>query len=103
EGVDEECQGAGDPDPVRHLDLTAAGSTRGDDVLRDPAGRVGAAPICLRRVLAGERAASVPRGSAVGVDDRLATRQAAVGMRAAADEHTGGIDDDAVVVVGELL
>ena len=41
--------------------------------------------------------------AAVGVDDDLAAGEAGVADRATDDEATGRVDEDAVVVVGELL
>src|SRR5439155_14194392 len=55
--------------------------------------------IDLGRVLAAEGAAAVPAAAAVGVDDDLAPRQAAVAVRAALEEAAGRVDveEDRVV------
>src|SRR5439155_17297787 len=50
ERLDGEADRAGDPDAVRHLDLEAVGEAGRDDVLGDPARRIGARPVDLRRV-----------------------------------------------------
>src|SRR6218665_1774552 len=50
------------------------------------------------RVLAGEGAAARGAAPAIGVDDDLAARQAAVALRAAGDEAAGGVDQEARVV-----
>ena len=68
---------------ARHRSRTRPGPRNardpgGDDVLGDPARRVGAGAVHLRRVLARERAAAVARHAAVGVDDDLAPGQAGV-------------------------
>src|SRR6476620_9309808 len=73
-------------DGVGDLDLGALGEAGGDDVLGHVAGRVGGRAIDLRRVLAAERAAAVAGHAAVGVDDDLAPRKAAVAHRAADHE-----------------
>src|SRR4029077_7407911 len=73
-------------DGVRHLDLAAVGEVGCDDVLRDVTGRVGGGTIDLRRVLAGERSASVRSSATVRVDDDLASCQAGVAHRPADDE-----------------
>ena len=83
-----------DADRVGDLHLAAIREARRDDVLRDPPGRVGGRAIDLRRVLAGERAAAVAGHAAVGVDDDLAARQAAVADRAADDEATRRVDEE---------
>ena len=94
-------------DGVGDLDLAAGGETRGDDVLRDPAHRVGGGTVDLGRVLAAEGAATVAGHAAVGVDDDLAAGQAGVAHRAADLEATGRVDQQAVAVglqaeLGEL-
>src|SRR6185436_9939687 len=81
ERVDEDRHGLGDADRVGELDLALRGELRGDDVLRDVARDVRGAPVDLRRVLARERAAAVPTVAAVGIDDDLPTREAAVALR----------------------
>ncbi len=67
---------------------------RGDDVLRDVARGVRRRAIDLRRILAGERAAAVRRGAAVGVDDDLAAGEAGVAVRAADLEAAGRIHEE---------
>ena len=79
----------------------------GDDVLGDPAHRVGGGAVDLGRVLAGEGAAAVAGVAAVGVDDDLAAGEAGVAHRAADDELAGRVDEQPVALgleaeVGDL-
>src|SRR5690606_10070035 len=82
-------------DRVRELDLAAARQPRGDDVLRRPARRVRPRPVHLRRVLAAERAATVPRRPAVRVHADLAPRQPGVPVGTADAEPARGVDVEA--------
>ena len=91
-GVDVDAHRLGDADGVGELHFAALGQAGGDDVLGDVAGHVGGAAVDLGRVLAAEGAAAVPAPAAVGVDDDLAARQAAVAVRAADDELAGRVD-----------
>ena len=95
ERLDQERHGLGDADGVGHLDLAAGGGAGGDDVLGHPAGGVGGRAVDLGRVLAGEGAAAVAGGAAVGVDDDLAAGEAAVGVGAAEHERAGGVHEHA--------
>src|SRR5699024_1260693 len=92
EGLDVQAHRLGDADRVRDLHLAAVGEAGGDDVLGDPAHRVGAGAVHLRGVLAGERSPAVPGHPAVGVDDDLAARQPGVALGAAEHEAAGGVD-----------
>src|SRR6185369_5602750 len=92
----------GDANRIRELDHAAVRESRGDDVLRDVARHVARRPIDLGGVLAGERAAAVRRGAAVGVDDDLAAGDAGVTVRSADDEAPGRVDVDLRVLVDEL-
>ena len=85
-------------DRVGDLHLGAAGQAGGDDVLGHPAHGVRRGAVDLRRVLAGERAATVAGHAAVGVDDDLATGQAGVAHRAADHELAGRVDQQPVVL-----
>src|SRR6185436_17579828 len=80
-------------DGVRHLHQAARGEAGGDDVLRHVTRRVGGGAVDLRRILAGESAAAVRRGTAVSVDDDLAPGQAAIALGPADLEGTGRIDE----------
>ena len=94
--VDHHRHRVGDADGVGDLQLAALGETGGDDVLGDVAGGIGARAVDLARVLAGEGAAAVRRGAAVGVDDDLAAGEAGVAHGTADHELAGGVDDDEV-------
>src|SRR5919202_411849 len=83
EGLDHDAHGTGYPDRVGQLHLATVRQARGDHVLGDPAGGVGARAVDLRRVLARESAPAVGRRPAVGVDDDLATGEATVALRPA--------------------
>ena len=56
------------------------------------AGHVSGASIDLGRILAGECSATVTAPSAVGIDDDLATGQAAIAVGTTDDEIPGGVD-----------
>src|SRR6516162_1007633 len=75
------------------------GEARSDDVLRHVARGVSGRTVNLRWVLAGEGPAAVAGITAVGVDDDLAPREAAVTDRSADDKPPRGID----VVLGALI
>ena len=96
EGLDEQADRVRLADRVGDLHLAARGQAGGDDVLGDPAHRVGGRAVDLRRVLAGEGAAAVAGHAAVGVDDDLAAGQAGVAHRAADLEAAGGVDQQPV-------
>src|SRR5690606_31686464 len=81
-----------DSDGVRHLHLKPLRETSGDDVLGNVTRGVCPGPVDLRRVLAAEGAAAVPRDAAVGVDDDLAAGETGIAHRSAGDEATGGVD-----------
>ena len=103
EAVDLERDRVRDADRVGDLELAAAGEPGGDDVLRDVAGGVGGRAVDLGRILAGERAAAVAGGAAVGVDDDLAAGQAGVAHRAADDELAGRVAVEEVLVAEQAL
>ena len=92
-----------DADRVGDVDLAAVGELRGDDVLRHVARRVSRRAVHLRRVLARERAAAVPRRAAVGVDDDLAAGEAGVAHRPADHELAGRVDVDEVALLEPFL
>ena len=94
---------ARDADRVGDAHLAAPRGARGDDVLGDPARRVGAGAVDLGGVLARERAAAVARHAAVGVDDDLAAREPGVRARAAEDERAGGVRVDDELAAVEVL
>ena len=96
EGLDVETDRLRLADGVGHLHLAAPGQPGRDDVLGDPAHGVGGGAVDLRRVLAGEGAATVPGHAAVGVDDDLATGEPGVAHRAADLEATGRVDEEPV-------
>ena len=92
ERLDAEADRPGDADAVGDLDLEAVGEPGRDDVLGDPAGRVGGRAVDLGRVLAREGATAVAGHAAVAVDDDLAAGQAGVAHRPAGDESAGRVD-----------
>src|SRR5262245_51706571 len=92
ERLDHDRSGLGHADRIRHLHFALLGETRGDDVLRDVARSVRSGAVDLRGILARERAATVTGIAAVGVDDDLASGQAAIAHRPADDEPPRRID-----------
>src|SRR5207244_2913741 len=87
-----------DADRVRDVHLAPVGQTGRDDVLGDVARRVGGRAVDLRRILARESTAAVPRGTSVRVDDDLPSGQAGVAHRPAEHELSGRVDKDEVAV-----
>jgi hypothetical protein len=85
-------------DRVGHLHLGPLGQPGRDHVLGDVARHVGARPVHLRRVLAGEGATAVWARAAVGVHDDLAAGEPGVAHRPACHEPAGRVDvvDDLV-------
>src|SRR5207342_2135097 len=102
EGGDRDRGRLGDADRVGHLHFALVGQARGDDVLGHVTRGVRGGTIDLRRVLAGERAATVAGHAAVGVDDDLAAGQAGVAHRAADHELAGRVDQQPVAVRGDV-
>src|SRR5215510_3248156 len=96
--VDHDGDGLGHPDGVGDLHLRPLGQSRRHDVLGHVPRHVAGGAIDLRRVLAGERAAPMRAGAAVGVDDDLAPGEPGVPHGPARDETPGGID-----VIGDAL
>ena len=100
EGLDHQRHRVGDADRVCDLDLAPIGEAGRDHVLGHVAGGVGARPVHLGGILAGEAATTVASGAAVGVDDHLAPGQTAVPLGAADHELPGRVDEEALI---ELL
>src|ERR1035437_5089757 len=84
------------PDRIGDLDLAAGRGAGRNHVLCHPASRVGTRAVHLRRVLARERATTVPGRPAVSVDDDLASCEACVGPRATQLETPGRVSQQAV-------
>ena len=99
-GLHHHRDGVRDADRVRHLDLAAVGQAGRHNVLGHVPRGVRGRAIDLGRVLARERSAAVAGGAAVGVDDDLATGQAAVAHGTADLELARGVHEE---VVEELL
>ena len=93
----------GHADRIGQLHSAARRQSGSDDVLREPAGGVGAGPIHLGRVLAGEGAAAVRAGAAIRVDDDLPPGEARVALRAANLERAGRIDQYAKFGAAQFL
>ena len=92
EGIDVNADGLRVTDGIGELEFATLGETGGDDVFRDVAAHVGGGTVNLARVFAGEGAASVTAHASVGVDDDLASGEAAVTLGSADDEKTGRVD-----------
>ena len=82
----------GNADRISELDFDTIRQTRRDDVLGDVPRHVAGRAIDLRRILAGECAATMTAHAAVGIDDDFASGQSAVALRSADDESAGRID-----------
>jgi hypothetical protein len=102
ERLDQHADRMRDADGVGHLHFAAFREPGRDDVLRDVARGVGRRAVDLRRILARERAAAVPRHPAVRVGDDLAAGEAGVALGSADDEAAGRVDEDAHRVVAQL-
>ena len=89
--------GCANANRVGDLKLEARRQPRRDDVLGDIARHVCRAAVDLGRVFAGERAAAMPRDTAVGIDDDLAPGQPGVAERTTGDKAPGRVDEDARV------
>ena len=90
--VDIDRQRLGDADRIGKLKGAAIAQSRGDDVLGEIARGVGRRAVDLGRILAREGAAAVRRRAAVGVDDDLASREAAIAVGPADIELARRID-----------
>ena len=82
----------GNTDGIGDLYGAALGQAGGDDILGEITRGIGRRTVDLRRVLAGEGATAMRRGTAIGVDDDLAAGQSGVAVRAANHEVAGRID-----------
>src|SRR5205085_2235591 len=103
EALDLDGEGPRDADRVGDLQLASVGEAGRDDVLGGVPGRVGRGAVDLRRILAGEGAATVAGRAAVGVDDDLAPGEAGVAHRPAHDEPSGRVDVNEVVLAEAAL
>mmetsp|Transcript_881 Transcript_881/g.2480 ORF Transcript_881/g.2480 Transcript_881/m.2480 type:complete len:266 (+) Transcript_881:242-1039(+) len=101
-GVDEDGEGFRDADGVGHLDEAAFGEFCGHDRFGDPAAVIGGGTVDFRRIFSGESAAAVGAPAPVGVDDDLATGEAAVALGPADGEHARGVDVVDGLVVEEM-
>ena len=90
--VDGDVDRACHTDGVGHLDLTLTRQPGCHHVLGDVARCVGCRTVDLGRILAAEGATAMRAGSAIGVDDDLAPRQAAVPLWAPYDKAAGRVD-----------
>ena len=97
-GGDKHAHGFGDADAVSDLDFTDLCEAGSHNVLGNVAAHVRCRAVNLGRILAGEGAATVMAGAAVGVLDNLASGEAAVAHGAAHDKTSGGIDEDVAVL-----
>ncbi|BBG31385.1 glutamyl-tRNA reductase [Zymobacter palmae] len=97
EGVDGDGRRFRHTDGVGDLDFAFIRQTRCHDVLRDIAASVSSAAVNLRRILTGERTATVTRHATVSINDDLAASQTTVAHRATNDEVAGRVDVEAGV------
>ncbi len=71
-GINSDRHRLGDADGVRELHFALISQASGHDVLRDVASHVSSRAIDFGRILARERAATVRRITAIGIDDNFA-------------------------------
>src|SRR6266851_837151 len=90
-------------DGIGELDGAALGEAGGDDVLGEIARGVGRRAVDLGRILAGEGAAAMRRGAAIGVDDDLATGKSRIAVRATDNEAAGWVDVEMVLIAHPAL
>ena len=90
-------------DGIGELDFTAAGKAVAEDVFCDLPRHIGTGAIHLRGILAGEGSAAMTAGTAVGISDDLPASHTGVGKAAAVHESTGGVDQEAEVLVLTVL
>ncbi len=102
EGGDRNRGRLGHADGVGDLHFATVGQAGGHHVLGHVARGIGSRTVDLGRILAGERATTVTRPAAVGVDDDLATGQAAIAHRAADHELAGRVDVELGALVQPL-
>src|SRR5690606_6946161 len=91
EGVDRDRSRLRHADGVGNLDFATLGQAGGNDVLGHVTTGIGCRTVDLGWVLAGEGAATVTGHAAVGVDNDLASGQAAVAHRPADDKLAGRV------------
>ena len=91
ERIDHQRDRLGDSDRVGQLNLGALCDSRGHDILGQIPGHVRGASIHLGRVFAGKSAAAVMAVTAVGIDDDLASRQAAVSLGTSDSKPSGRV------------
>ena len=99
ESLDEDAHRMRDADCISNLHLATIGESRRNDVLGDPARRIGGGTVDLRRILTRKRAAAMARHSAVGVGDDLAAGKPGVALWTADDETARRVDEDARALV----
>src|SRR5439155_8472444 len=90
-GVDADAHGFGVADSISELNLASIRQAGCDNILRDPPAHVSCAAIYLRRVFSGERSATVPSHSAIGIANDLTTRYSCITFGSAAHEPACGI------------
>lgn len=79
-------------DSVSELDLTLGGKTCCNDVFSDPAAHVGSATIHFGWVFARKGTTTVTTHAAIGVDNDLTTREAAIALWATNNEFASRVD-----------
>src|SRR6267143_103966 len=102
ERVDPDRDRLHDADRVGDLKLAAPRQAGGDDGLRDVPRAISARPVDLRRILARETAAAMPRVAAVGVDHDLAPREACIRHRTPDHESARGVDEGTELAILQL-
>ena len=101
--VDVHADGIGVPNRVGKLHFTTIREARRDDVLGDVATHVGRRAVHLGRVLARERATTMPAHAAIGVHDDLAAGEAGVTVWSTHDKLARRVDEELGVLVEHPL
>ena len=89
----------GNADGVGQLDLTLVSQSGRYNILSNIAGCVGCRAVYLGAVLSRECAAAMACRSAIGINDDLASGQAAVAVRAADHKTSGRIDEKFCILI----
>src|SRR5947208_4202758 len=92
EGIDTHAHGFGMTDGISELNLASIRQAGCDNILCDPPAHVSCAAIYLRRVFSGERSATVPSHSAIGIANDLTPRYTCITFGTADHEPASGVD-----------
>jgi hypothetical protein len=89
--------GFGDTDGIGDLYLTTIRQSGGNNILGDIAPYISSRTVDFGWILAGESATAMPGRAAIGINNDLASSEAAVTYRTTNDETPGGIENPVVL------